>query len=172
MAGSIQVVQGLLAALILGVTLLAKWDLDRFAKVAGTSILVASPNALIIYRYWEMWFGMGASRMNLGRLEALLSSTVVLTGLVLGLLVTLAVGVSYRERILDEIRRTSTGRLLVVTWSVICVGAVGLGLVLNAWYYLWQAEYLFRFTFCIGVGWAVALTHRVILNRPIESSMD
>lgn len=167
-AGSLQVIQGLFAALIVAIALLYKQELGTLLRVSATSIVVASPNVIVILNHPSNYFGKGADRASLGTL----SNVITIEFLILGLIsTTLLIGLSWwfvshwSVDVFGLAEKALGDSAIPAVW--ICFsGAIGLiMMILGAYWYRILALSLFHYALYFWVASGGVTILSTVMNR-------
>lgn len=157
-AGSVQTILGLLTAAVVAVVFAVQREWRGLAGVAGLSALVASPNALVIRRYGDVWFQQAVTKarpdqaLTLGRAWMLL--VLVAAGSV-ALATTLRVR---RGRTRTGLRASVESALstrpkrVLVAWVGVGVAAAALALSFSGLWYFRLAGYHAKFGLLCWLG--------------------
>ena len=160
-AAGIQVIQATIASIIIAAALIWTRRWRDLGVIVGVSMLVASPNILIMRQYLDKWLAMGVSRLHPDRLLALISSPLVLAVVLCSCIAVGAVFLRGPEHVPIE-------RVTPLSWAVVSGGVVVFCSIGGLEWYQWQAATLFKYAvtywagYCLAILWAqleVAFPH-------------
>lgn len=154
-AGSIQVIQGLTAALVVGLYVIKRREWEQLGIISTTAAITALPNLAIILRFGNTWFHQGSNRIALGPANLALLILFILLSASIMIYVsipawTIIIDVSRVPNLITIAQRNFNE--FTATWLLTTITISYLTIPLNANWYRWLVEGIMRYGLIIAVA--------------------
>ena len=166
-AGSIQIIQGLIAALTIGIDAMRRSAWKEVGQTALTAIVFSLPNFVLLIRYTDRWTRMGGGRMSFAP-----TNIVLFMGFVFILVATIILRRRYSTALIPWNGKLSGFHTM---WLLVPGLLIYLSIPFSAGWYRWLAAGIFKYAALMAIAVWVAPTVTEVrrsINSPAKIQAD